>query len=52
VSVANYAGPSGDGAIVDSFERSSYSVEMKQARPRTLGHATLQFVCSRANASS
>ena len=52
VGVANYVGPSGDGAVIDSFERSSFSVPMKYASPRTLGHATLQYVCSRAGASS
>jgi hypothetical protein len=51
VSVANYAGPSGDGAVIDSFERSDHSVELKYTPPRTLGYATLQFVCSRANAA-
>jgi hypothetical protein len=50
VSVVNYAGNSGDGAVIDSFARSSGSVKLKYAEPRTLGHATLQYVCSRANA--
>ena len=50
VSVANYAGNSGDGAVIDSFERSSDAVKLKYAEPRTLGSATLQYVCSHANA--
>ena len=51
VSVANYAGLSGDGTLVDSFERTSQSVKMNYAAPRTLGHSTLQFVCSRASSA-
>src|SRR5262245_48496191 len=36
VSVANYAGPSGDGDLVDSFERTNSPVKMNHSAPRTL----------------
>jgi hypothetical protein len=52
VSVTNYEGSSGDGALVDSFERSNYSVKMNYSPPRTLGHTTLQFVCSHISRAS